>query len=101
MNLSHPWQPTAWIARPRGEIFLRGGGRVRRVWYDMSLDGNTVGNNRHVTRVPGVREYHFGGGVRWRRLRLEYRAITTTREYETGPARHTWSTLFTGLDGIR
>jgi len=96
-NLSHPWQPRAWERRTNWDAYAIVGGRLEYVARDMSLDGTLHNRDRHVDRVPGVREYQFGFGVRLRQLQLEYRAITQTKEYETGPGHHTYSTMFGSL----
>lgn len=96
-NLSHPWQPRAWESRPAWELYALVGGRAEYVARDMSLDGTLLNRDRHVDRVPGVREYQFGVGLRIRQLQLEYRAVTRTQEYQTGPGHHTYSTMFASL----
>jgi len=70
---------------------------VQYVARDMSLDGTWQDPERHVTRVPGVNQYEFGAGVRVHWLSLEYRAVTTSREYRTGPAHHTYSSMIASL----
>ncbi|MFN8570709.1 MAG: lipid A deacylase LpxR family protein [Gemmatimonadaceae bacterium] len=97
LHLDHPWRPFAgspslWSA------YLLGGGRLEYVARDMSLDGTLLRSGRHVDRVPAVREYQFGAGLRLHRLRLEYRAVTRSQEYETGPGHHTYSTMSAVID---
>jgi hypothetical protein len=96
-NLSHPWQPRAWEHRTTWDAHLVVAGRAEYVARDMSLDGTLLHRARHVERVPGVREYQFGFGVRFRQLQLEYRASTRSREYASGPGHHTYSTMFASL----
>jgi hypothetical protein len=98
-NLSHPWSPAFQRSRPRFELYALAGGRALYVARDMSLDGTLVNPSRFVKRVPGVREYEFGGGLRIQRLLLEYRAVTRSREYTTGPSHHTYSTMFASIGG--
>jgi lipid A 3-O-deacylase len=98
-NLSHPWSPAFQRSRPPVELYAIAGGRALYVARDMSLDGTLMHPSRFVTRVPGVREYEFGGGLRIQRLVLEYRAVTRTREYTTGPRHHTYSTMFASIGG--
>ena len=96
-NLSHPWHAGSWRGRAASEWWLSAGGRVQYVARDMSLDGTWRDPERHVTRVPGVNQYEFGAGVRVHWLSLEYRAVTTSREYRTGPAHHTYSSMIASL----
>jgi hypothetical protein len=44
-----------------------------------------------------VSQYEFGIGLRWQKVLLEYRAVTRSREYHTGPAHHTYSTMGVAL----
>src|SRR6185503_5527209 len=62
-NLSHPWSPAFQRSRSRFEAYGLVGGRALYVARDMSLDGNLINRKRFVERVPGVREYEFGGGL--------------------------------------
>lgn len=89
-NLSHPFDPRAWPGRTPLEYWVSAGGRAMEVAHDFSLDG-ALGGGRHVTRVPGVREYTFGAGLRMHRLLLQWEATTRTRQYTTGPLHHTFS----------
>ena len=96
-HLGHPWQPRAWETRSHWGAYALVGGRAEYVARDMSLDGTLFHRGRHVDRVPAVREYQVGFGVRLRQLQLEYRAVTRTQEYQTGPGHHTYSTMFASL----
>ena len=101
IHLSHPWDLRGWAGRRRFELYGLVGGKAEYVAHDMSLDGNTIDATRSVERVAGVTEYQFGGGFRFERLALEYRAVTRSREYHTGPPRHTYSTMMATLDTWR
>ena len=101
VNLSHPWDPRSWRRRAPWEFWLSAGGRLEHVAYNFSLDGTLSNPARRVKRIAGVSEYEFGGGVRIRRLSLGYRAVTRSREYVTGPARFTWSSMTAGLEFFR
>ena len=96
-NLSHPWHSPAWRGRASTEWWLSAGGRALYVARDMSLDGTLRNPERRVDRVPGVRQYEFGAGVRVHVVNLEYRAVTTSREYRTGPGHHTYSSMIVSL----
>ena len=92
-NLSHPWDPRAWGGRPHWEAFAYAGGRCEYVLEDFSLDGTLFGGGRHVTRVPGVGEHEIGGGLRYDRWSIGYRALSRSREYASGPLQHTFSSM--------
>jgi hypothetical protein len=92
-NLSHPWHPAGWRGRASSEWWVSAGGRAEYIARDMSLDGTWREPERRVSRVPGVRQYEFGGGVRVHGVSVEYRAVTRSREYRTGPVHHTYSSM--------
>ena len=94
LNLSNPWWTSGWRSRRALELYLSGGARGEAVARNITLDGNTLGADRRVDRVPLVGEYAVGVGGRFRGLVAEWRAITRSREYDTGPAGHAYSTLF-------
>ena len=96
-NLSHPWHASMWRDRAPMEWWFSAGGRALYVARDMSLDGTLHQPARSVSRVPGVRQYEFSLGLRVHGVNLEYRAVTTSREYRTGPAHHTYSSLIASL----
>lgn len=97
LNLTHPWDPRLWDHRRPLELWVSAGGRLEFVARDMSLDGTLIDPDRRVQRVPGVREHEFGLGARLYGLTMGYRAVTRSREYSTGPAHHTWSSLTMGV----
>jgi lipid A 3-O-deacylase len=86
--LSHPWLQDE-HARP-WEAYLFLGGRTEAVARDLFLDGSTFRHSVSVERTPLVTQWERGAGVRFRRLGLEYRAVTRGREYRTGPAFHSF-----------
>lgn len=92
-NLSHPLDPRATRRRSPIEFFVSASGRRAWVAHDFSLDGSLLDRDRRVDRVPGVREYAFGTGVRVHHVRLDWEATTRTRQYATGPLHHVWSTM--------
>jgi hypothetical protein len=94
LNLSNPWWTSGWRSRRALELYVSGGARGEAVAHNITLDGNTLGADRRVDRVPLVGEYSVGVGGRFRGLVAEWRAITRSREYDTGPAGHAYSTLF-------
>lgn len=99
VNLSHPWDPRAWRGRPPWEFQVSAAGRREFVAHDFSLDGTFFrAAERHVTRVPTVSEYEFGTAVRLQRLTVGWRAVTRSREYTTGPTRHVYSQMYSGIE---
>lgn len=92
-NLSHPFDPRAWIGRTPLEYWVSASGRAAWVARDFSLDGSALGDDRRVDRVAGVREYAFGAGLRMHRLLLTWEATTRSRQYTTGPLHHTFSSM--------
>jgi hypothetical protein len=96
-NLSHPWHSSLWRGRAVTEWWMSVGGRLEYVARDMSLDGTIGGSGRRVDRFPEVRQYEFGAGVRVRGVSVEYRAVTRSREYRTGPAHHAYSSMVVSL----
>ena len=61
--------------------------------HNITLDGNTLGATRRVDRVPLVGEYTVGVGGRIGGFVAEWRAVTRSREYTSGPTAHAYSTL--------
>jgi hypothetical protein len=99
-NLSHPWHAGAWPHRARMEWWILAGGRAEFVARDMSLDGTLRRPSRHVERVSGVKQYEFGLGARYADVTLAWVAVTRSREYRTGPAHHTFSTMVLSLGSL-
>jgi len=96
-NLSSPWWTSGW-GRRAVELYVVGGLRGEAVAHNITLDGNTLGAARRVDRVPLVGEYTVGVGGRLRGLVAEWRAVTRSREYTTGPMAHAYSTLFASYE---
>jgi hypothetical protein len=98
LNLSHPWRR----ARNRGPFELVGtiGVRGEAVARNIFLDGNTINPDRRVERVPGVVDVRGSVGVRLGALVLAYAVTERSREYKTGPRRHTYGSLVAGIGGI-
>ena len=98
INLSSPWRMSEWSTRAPVELYLIGGLRGEAVAHNITLDGNTLGAERRVDRVPFVGEYSVGIGGRYRGFVAEWRALTRSREYRTGPQSHAYSTLFASYE---
>jgi lipid A 3-O-deacylase len=93
MNLSNPWWTGEWSTRSPIELYVLGGLRGEAVAHNITLDGNTLGAARRVDRVPLLGEYSVGIGGRYHGFVAEWRAVTRSREYRTGPLAHAYSTL--------
>jgi lipid A 3-O-deacylase len=98
LHLSNPWWTSGWRSRARFELYLHGGARAEAVARNITLDGNTLGADRSVDRTPFVGEYSIGIGGRIRGVVAEWRAITRSREYTTGPSAHAYSALFVSYE---
>ena len=96
-NLSHPWHPGLWRGRQASEWWVSAGARAEYVARDMSLDGTWRRPTRRVDRIPDVYQYEFGLGLRVQTVAVEYRAVTRSREYRTGPGHHTYSSMIISL----
>jgi hypothetical protein len=98
IHLSSPWRMSEWSTRAPVELYLLSGLRGEAVARNITLDGNTLGAARRVERVPFVGEYSVGVGGRYRGFVGEWRAVTRSREYSTGPQAHAYSTLFASYE---
>lgn len=91
--MSHPWHMPSWDARAPMEFFIVGGAREEFVAHNFSLDGNLVHPNRSVQREPLVGEHTLGFGLRLGRVSLGWRAVTRSREYDSGPKHHSYGIM--------
>jgi hypothetical protein len=98
VHLSNPWWSSEWSTRRPFELYLLGGARGEAVAHNITLDGNTLGADRKVDRVPLVGEYTVGIGARIHGFVAEWRAVTRTREYRTGPIAHTYSQILASYE---
>jgi hypothetical protein len=94
IHLSNQWWTSEWTTRSPFELYVLGAARGEAVAHNITLDGNTFGAERWVDRNPWIAEYAVGIGGRFHGLVAEWRAITRSREYRTGPQSHAYSTLF-------
>ncbi len=88
--LAHPWLA---VDRSALSVYLFAGTSAEIVARDLFLHGSTFRRSVHVSPEVLLAEWERGVGVRVRRVFLEYRAVTRTREYTTGPRSHTYSSL--------
>jgi len=88
---SHPW-----LNAPRQQALgftIFGGVYGEAVAHDLFLDGSTYQSSVRVTRTPFIGEWQAGSALRLRRLAVEYRATTRSREYRTGPSNHAYGSI--------
>jgi hypothetical protein len=79
-------------------MYALAGSRGMAVARNITLDGNTLGADRSVDRVPLVGEYMLGVGARIQDLVVEWRATTRSREYRTGGPGHAYSTIYASYE---
>lgn len=90
-NLTHPWLVAP--GRRWWEAYAMLGGATEAVAQDLFLDGSTFQHSISVTREPIIGSWERGVGVRLARLGFEYRAVTQSRDYRTGPVTHPFGTI--------
>jgi lipid A 3-O-deacylase len=91
VNLTHPWLVAP--AHDWWEAYALLGGETEAVARDLFLDGSTFRRSIHVRREPIIGSWERGVGVRLWRLGCEYRAVTQSREYRTGPVTHPFGSV--------
>jgi hypothetical protein len=97
-GVSTPWSTAsgAW-SRPF-EVYGLAGIRENLVITELFLDQETTSPDWRVEKVPFVTQYELGGGVRFHALRLEFRGVTRSREYLTGPPQRSYGLLTLGIE---
>jgi lipid A 3-O-deacylase len=85
-GLTHPWM--AQQEREPVEAYVFAGGSAEVVGHDLFLDGSTFHRSARVERIPLVADWERGGGIRVRRLRIEYREVVEGREYKSESKPH-------------
>lgn len=96
VNLTHPWMRDDHPRFFEAYVLVGGGGEL--VARDLFLDGTTFRRSPSVAREPIVGEWERGVGARLGRVELQYRAVTTSREYSTGPVSHTYGGITVSYD---
>jgi hypothetical protein len=87
-DLDHPWLVDATTHAFSAFAFVGASGEA--VGRDLFLDGDTFRPSLHRDHKPLVGNWERGIGIRAARVALEYRAVTQSREYQAGPATHTF-----------
>jgi lipid A 3-O-deacylase len=89
-QLDHPWLQSE--RRPfavQAFVGVRGDGVAR----DLFLNGTAFRDSVRVDDRPWRGQWERGVKIALYRFMVEYRAVTTSREYEFGPPSHTYSTI--------
>jgi hypothetical protein len=88
----HPWEGSREAISGLRAYLLAG---VQEEWigHSLLLAGNSAETRGLVTKRADVAQWYAGLCVGLLRSTLEFRIVTRTREYTTGPARHTWGTI--------
>lgn len=81
-----PWNDGAGNRVPKFQLYALAAARLDYVWTELVLDRASTDPAYTVSKLPWVWQYAFGGGVRLFFFEAEYRAVTRTREYQTGPS---------------
>jgi hypothetical protein len=92
-----PWNDGAGNRVPRYQIYALAAARLDYVWTELVLDRSSTDPAYTVSKIPWVGQYEFGGGVRLFFLEAEYRGVTRTREYQTGPPIEPYAAITLGV----
>jgi lipid A 3-O-deacylase len=96
-GLDHPWRAASTRTPHKYSLFASAGLHQRVALRDIFLDGTTFKTSHSVEKRPFVSSFDVGFGVRARRLQLEYRVTSRSREYRTEPGGHTYSSIILQL----
>ncbi|MDP9176433.1 MAG: lipid A deacylase LpxR family protein [Gemmatimonadota bacterium] len=92
-RVPHPWIPAADTDRRGLRFFVLLGGSEKWVARDLLLEGNTKWTHGLVTKRPFVFESTWGLGAGVGSYAVEYRAVSRSRDYLTGPSWHRWGSI--------
>lgn len=92
-RLPHPWIPATETDRRGLRLFVLLGGSETWVARDLLIEGNTRWTDGLVTKRPFVFESIWGLGSGIGSYSVEYRAVSRTRDYVTGPSWHRWGSI--------
>ncbi len=92
-----PWGDGAGNRVPKFQIYALAAARLDYVWTELVLDRASTNPAFSVSKLPWVGQYEFGGGVRLFFLEAEYRGVTRTREYQTGPPIEPYAVVTLGV----
>ena len=86
-----PWSASAPLVSRPARFYVTAGYTESNVEHDMFIDG--VRGPGGAARISWVDEWSAGFGMRSRRFGLEYRYVSTGREYRAEPGRHAFGAL--------
>jgi hypothetical protein len=92
-----PWTAGTSNHTTRLQIYALAAARADWVWRELVLDRASTDPAYTVSKIPWVGQYEFGGGARLFFLEAEYRAVTRTRQYHTGPASEPYAVMTLGV----
>ncbi len=93
----HPWKQRTARGAPAWTLYGIAAVRQDLVLRNLMLDGNTFRASNKVDKFPLVWERVLGVGLRYRRFGVEYRAVTSGREYATQAAAHRYGSFAVSL----
>ena len=96
-GVSTPWSVGIRAPSTPFEVYGLASLHENLVIEELFLDEPSSHPDQRVVKEPFVTQYEIGGGVRIHALRLEYRGITRTREYLTGPPQRGYGLLTVGM----
>jgi lipid A 3-O-deacylase len=89
----HPWMPSADTDRRGFRVFMLLGGSETWVARDLLIEGNTRWTTGLVTKRPFVFESMWGFAAGIGSYAVEYRGVSRSRDYATGPSWHRWGRI--------
>jgi len=92
-----PWTGGTVGRSQKFQIYGIAAARADWVWTELVLDRASTDPAYTVSKIPWVGQYEFGGGMRLFFLEAEYRAVTRTREYQSGPAIEPYAVMSVGI----
>jgi len=84
-GVTPPWSAATRIRGRKVELYAVSAAREDFIAYELVLDQTSTRPSNRVSKEPFVLQYEFGFGARYGRFEMEYRGVTRTREYTTGP----------------
>jgi len=92
-NAPHPWMPTSPSDRRRIRAYAILGANESWVARNLLIEGNSSFTRGLVEKKPFVFESVWGVAIGAGGYFVEYRAVSMSRDYETGPSWHRWGTI--------
>jgi hypothetical protein len=86
-----PWNASAPLVNRPGRFYVTAGLTESNIEHDTFIEG--VRGYAGAARLSWVDEWSAGFGMRSRRFGLEYRYVSTGREYRAEPGRHAFGAL--------